>query len=213
MSDDAGLSTNITIFLAVYSTAAATLTQPVIADGLYTFNVSGVPGYEYIVQVSANLTDWVSVQTNIAPFSFTDLDTQQFTQRFYRSLATLNFSTDTNTTSSNVAMSPAPPATLTQVAYGNGQYSFMVAGESNYEYVVQTSTNLVDWISVQTNLAPFTLLTSDAGHFGPAFLSALSASGISASVSIQATESAMTASSQLFDPHAGRSNLNFLRTY
>ena len=40
--------------------------------GQFSFGISGVPGYSYVIQSSTNLTDWVSLQTNISPFTFTD---------------------------------------------------------------------------------------------------------------------------------------------
>jgi hypothetical protein len=62
----------------------ATLTAMTSANGQFTFNVSGTPDYQYAVQASSNMTDWVSVQTNAAPFVFTDANASQFNQRFYR---------------------------------------------------------------------------------------------------------------------------------
>ena len=84
VSDDAGVITNLTIYLAVYPTAAATLTPAIFGGGPFSFNVSGVPGFGYIVQASTNLVDWESVQTNLAPFAFTDPDASFYSQRFYR---------------------------------------------------------------------------------------------------------------------------------
>ena len=87
VSDSAGMITNLTIYLAVYPTAAAILTPTTVANGPFSFNVSGVAGFEYTVQASANLVDWESVQTNLAPFVFTDPDAGLYSQRFYRTLS------------------------------------------------------------------------------------------------------------------------------
>jgi Fibronectin type III domain len=87
VSNDAGMITNLTIYLAVYPTAAATLTPATIAGGPFSFNISGVPGFSYIVQGSTNLVDWESMQTNLAPFVFTDPDVNVYSQRFYRTLS------------------------------------------------------------------------------------------------------------------------------
>jgi Fibronectin type III domain len=87
VSDDAGATTNLTIYLAVYPTAAATLTPATIIGGPFSFNVSGVPGFGYIVQASTNLADWESVQTNFAPFVFKDPDASLHSHRFYRTLS------------------------------------------------------------------------------------------------------------------------------
>lgn len=56
------------------------------ADGRFTLTVSGVPGYQYVIQASTNLVDWVSVKTNTAPFTFVDTNAGQFNRRFYRSV-------------------------------------------------------------------------------------------------------------------------------
>ncbi len=58
---------------------------------------------------------------------------------------------------------------LTPASYANGQFSFNVSGISNYPCVVQTSTNLVDWISVETNLTPFIFTDYNAGQFSHHF--------------------------------------------
>ena len=73
--------------LSVYATAAATLNGCSFScvNGL-EFQVAGVPGFNYAVQESTNLIDWVSLITNTAPFSFTDTNTANFPQQFYRTI-------------------------------------------------------------------------------------------------------------------------------
>ena len=94
VSDDAGVITNFTIYLAVYPTAAATLTPTKVASGPFSFNVSGVPGFGYHVQASTNLVDWESVQTNLAPFVVMDPDAGLYSQRFYRTISVNDAITD-----------------------------------------------------------------------------------------------------------------------
>lgn len=65
-------------------TTAATLAALPGSAGQFNFSVSGVSGYQYVVQTSTNLTDWISVQTNLAPFTFTDMNAGQWPQCFYR---------------------------------------------------------------------------------------------------------------------------------
>ena len=74
------------INLVLPPAAAATLDSPACADGQYAFVVSGATGYKYLVQASADLVNWVSLQTNTAPFTFTDTNASQFDQRFYRTI-------------------------------------------------------------------------------------------------------------------------------
>jgi hypothetical protein len=71
----------------VYPTTAATLAPGACASGQFTMFVSGVTNYEYVVQTSTNLMDWVAVQTNTAPFTFVDSNASQFSQRFYRTVS------------------------------------------------------------------------------------------------------------------------------
>lgn len=54
---------------------------------------------------------------------------------------------------------PMPgPATLAAAAVTGGQFSVSITGTTGSQYVIQASTNLVDWVNVQTNLAPFTFV-------------------------------------------------------
>jgi hypothetical protein len=46
--------------------------------------VAGVPGFNYAVQASTNLIDWVSLITNTSPFTFVDTNSTNSPQQFYR---------------------------------------------------------------------------------------------------------------------------------
>jgi len=43
----------------------------------------GVPDYNYVIEASANLFNWVSLVTNTSPFQFTDTNRAGFRQRYY----------------------------------------------------------------------------------------------------------------------------------
>jgi hypothetical protein len=86
VSNAAG-STNSTASLLVYPTAAATLATAAHASGQFALTVSGVSGYQYVVQASTNMVNWVPLQTNTAPFTFVDANAVQFPRRFYRSVS------------------------------------------------------------------------------------------------------------------------------
>jgi hypothetical protein len=45
-----------------------------------------VPDFTYAVQVSTNLLDWTSVETNTSPFVSTDTNLISFPTHFYRVL-------------------------------------------------------------------------------------------------------------------------------
>jgi hypothetical protein len=63
-----------------------------------------------------------------------------------------------STTSSNaplVVMAPAPASPqLLSPAFSNGLFTFSVSGVAGPDYLVQASTNLVDWENVFTNFSP-----------------------------------------------------------
>jgi hypothetical protein len=87
VGDGTGGTTNLTVNLLVYATAAASLDRVTSTGGRLAFNVSGVPGFQYVVQASTNLVTWVPVQTNNSPFDFIDTDTNRYARRFFRSVA------------------------------------------------------------------------------------------------------------------------------
>jgi hypothetical protein len=99
VSNKAGSTNSTPAFLTVESTtpaqvepqlivappaAAAILTSVAKANGQFGFQVIGTEGSNYVVQASVDLKNWVSVQTNTSPFLFTDPQTGDFNQRFYR---------------------------------------------------------------------------------------------------------------------------------
>jgi hypothetical protein len=63
-----------------------TLGYPVVTNNVLQFTVDQVTGFSYIIQASSELgtTNWVSLATNTAPFTFTDTDFTNSPQRFYR---------------------------------------------------------------------------------------------------------------------------------
>ena len=71
---------------AVYTvpTVAATLAVLPGSAGGFSFSVSGISGYEYVVESSTDLINWIPVQTNTAPFTFTDPTAAEMPQCFYR---------------------------------------------------------------------------------------------------------------------------------
>ncbi len=64
---------------------------------------------------------------------------------------------------------PTAAATLAAAAHLEGQFGLSVNGVPGYRYEVQASTNLVDWIPLQTNTAPFQFIDSNAGKFKQRF--------------------------------------------
>jgi hypothetical protein len=75
---------------ATYVDYFAEGTQNLAEFGAYwTNNVFNLPlqhvqGYEYIVYGSTNLTDWVPVQTNVVPWTFTNAYSTNYYHRFFK---------------------------------------------------------------------------------------------------------------------------------
>jgi predicted esterase len=66
-------------------------------------------------------------------------------------------------------VSPAP--SLSPLAFTNNQFSFTLTGTAGTNYIVQATTNLasMNWISLSTNLTPFTFVETNASLFGRRF--------------------------------------------
>ena len=78
-------STNSLAALTVLETPAATLgTMTRNGNGNYTFPVTGISGYKYVVQATTDLTHWTSVATNTSPFVFEDTQSADNEKRFFR---------------------------------------------------------------------------------------------------------------------------------
>jgi hypothetical protein len=54
------------------------------ADGVFQFNVGGLAGSNYVIASSTNLTDWLPLETNTSPFTFTDTNAVNVPLQFYR---------------------------------------------------------------------------------------------------------------------------------
>jgi hypothetical protein len=67
-------------------------------------------------------------------------------------------------------MNPSQIATtLAPAAHVSGQFALTVAGASGHRYVVEASTDLMHWVPVQTNTAPFKFVDTNASQFGQRF--------------------------------------------
>ena len=85
ITNAAGSTNSATATLSVYASAAPTLSEASqVANGQFQFGLTGVPGYRYSVSASTNLSDWLPLQTNASPFTFTDTNASSFPERFYR---------------------------------------------------------------------------------------------------------------------------------
>ena len=70
--------------LSILPATPATLSTAVRSGNKFSFTITGMAGETYVVQASTNLVDWISLETNAAPFLFTDTNAAGFNRRFYR---------------------------------------------------------------------------------------------------------------------------------
>ena len=83
----AGMVTSTPARLMVYTTAAAVLNVPSSSTGgQFQFSITGVPGFNYAIEASTNMVDWMPLATNMSPFTFVDGDATNFPARYYRSV-------------------------------------------------------------------------------------------------------------------------------
>ena len=68
------------------------------------------------------------------------------------------------------AVGQATAGMLTAIAsLPGGQFGFALAGSTGGQYIVQASTDLVHWVALQTNVAPFKFIDSNTTQFSRRF--------------------------------------------
>ncbi|HEX3626076.1 MAG TPA: fibronectin type III domain-containing protein [Verrucomicrobiae bacterium] len=67
-------------------TKAALWGTPFVSIRGVSMPVTGLAGHLYAIQVSTNLIDWTSVETNLTPLLFTDKNASRYPIRFYRAV-------------------------------------------------------------------------------------------------------------------------------
>jgi pectate lyase len=65
----------------------------------------------------------------------------------------------------------SPQPQVSGLVFTNGTFSLTISGGSGSDFIVQTSTNLIDWVNLYTNFSatPFTWIDSNAGNLGQQF--------------------------------------------
>ncbi len=66
----------------------------------------------------------------------------------------------------------AGAATMTSAVHVANQFSFNVAGVSGRKYFIQASTNLLTWVSLTTNTAPFQYIATNSSAYSRRFFRA-----------------------------------------
>jgi hypothetical protein len=63
---------------------APQLSAPAWTNGQFSFNLTGIPGSQYAIEFSADLTNWLALQTNAAPFTFVLTNSPGSSAQFFR---------------------------------------------------------------------------------------------------------------------------------
>jgi hypothetical protein len=140
------------------------LTSPVNGPGGFSFTVNNTAGYSYVIVASTDLINWVAIGTNTAPFTYTDTSSSQYSKRFYKAILQSAYVPQVL----NIA-GAAPAMSTYAYSASAGSFGFTLTGTPNAEYVVLASTNLVNWVPVLTNTAPFVFTDPTAHQFSQRF--------------------------------------------
>jgi outer membrane protein assembly factor BamB len=73
-------------YLATFDLPAHVESALHLPNGLFQLNLVGPLGHYYIFEASTNLEDWTPIFTNRAPFVFEDLESLNYSNRFYRAV-------------------------------------------------------------------------------------------------------------------------------
>lgn len=139
------------------SNPPAMMSLPANEEGFYRFRAQSKPGVAYALRASTDLKQWSAIYTNFLGglIEYVDTRSKEFPRRFYR--------LDPLGPSQPVA-SALPPAS-------DQAFRLHIAGLPGVGYVVQASTNLVDWEDLQFNPAGgvLDLIDTDAQNFPARF--------------------------------------------
>jgi fibronectin type 3 domain-containing protein len=151
------------LFFAAGAKAASSVTL--------TWNPSSDPGavgYKvYFGSASGNYTNSITVG-NVTSFIVPGLADGT---TYYFAATTYDEEGDESDFSNETSFNTATGGTVifTSVSSANNQFSFLVSGIPGNSYVVQASTNLIDWVSLQTNAVPFTFVDPSMSQFSCRF--------------------------------------------
>lgn len=139
----------VTLSTGIGSAPPNQITGYSLANGIFRFTLSGAVGSNYVIYASSDLKYWTPIYTNTVPpaglITFVDPSAGGYAKRFYRAVPP----------GTAVTLLP-PPATpqLTGIRVSAGMFQFYLNGPVGSNYVVQVSSNLVNWVNLSTNAIP-----------------------------------------------------------
>jgi hypothetical protein len=85
VSNSAGVTNSVAAMLSVITNTVPTVAMPAVVEpGQFGFQIPGEAGLKYAVEATTDFKKWTPVQTNTAPFTFTQTNAASFAQRYYR---------------------------------------------------------------------------------------------------------------------------------
>jgi hypothetical protein len=152
-------------------------------DGITGFAPANGPANTSVTITGTNFTGATTVTFNGIPATFTLASATQITATVPPNATTgpisviaaggLAVSAAPFTISSTATNAAALPPTLTAVGFTNQHFHFTVTGSSGTNYIVQATTNLLDWTALATNAAPFDIIETRPADLVPRFYRAV----------------------------------------
>lgn len=161
---DTALSWNIPTPPQIYTLQS---NQVVQLGSNATFTVLNDGDTPLYYQWLLNQTNLVAGNTNFPTLLLTNVQLSDAGN--YSVIVTNLYGSVTSAPASLVVYTDATPALSIDWASTNGRFQFDVSGVSGLNYSVQTSTNLIDWVPLETNVAPFTFLDTNVAFFPQRF--------------------------------------------
>jgi Fibronectin type III domain len=178
-----GISPGGTVVNAVQSQNSKTKTKVKKLKVVATSSNPRIVSIPKVSYVNPNSTGWlkfkpapnasgtVTINVTVTGGTAADSITRTFTVTV---LPKVTVATQTTVAPASTTQVAAAPATLASAGMVNGQFSFTVTGTTGSSYVVQATTDLVNWTSVQTNAAPFVFADPNSSASGKKFYRAVS---------------------------------------
>ncbi len=157
--------------LPAYASQSVTLSWDTTGDP----NVGGYRIY-YGVQ-SRNYTRWMDAGnvTNATVAGLAAGTTYYFAATTYDTYGNeSDYSNETVYRTPPASIETGVGVTLTPAVQAGGRFGFDISGTTGAVYVVQASTDLVNWTSIQTNIAPFAFVDAGVAGFKQRFFRTVS---------------------------------------
>ena len=110
----------------------------------HMLTVDGVPNAIYLLSASADLHHWRPLATNLSPFTFTVTNWAGLPQQFYRATPYTGISGD-------LALRRAMGSSLT----------LQIGGVPGCSYRLERSLDLLTWVSLATNVPPWSIVVTN----------------------------------------------------